>query len=242
MSYRRPLLLSGFGLVCFAFLGCMTLPFCIPEVNTIPPVDLGTTKNDVHIFRVDVTEQMTVDPAPGDVLSGPHAVETYELTQVPADAPGVTPRQVGLTFRQGWRKVGLGNFNTDCLSHTIALRLYRPGFDTIEVQCSRVPREVHWTEAVDLSAQEKALDDVLGVSLFDAKVPLSKAFWVTRKLEPGTTSDAQRDALLFCAGECERLARRATRDSEDPDMRGRLLAKAARLKALAEGKYEENEQ
>ena len=240
MDRFRRLFFSSFGVMCVAVVGCMNVPFYIPEVNTIPPVNLGGASDDVHIFRVDVTERMTVEPGAAYAQGGPKAVESYELTEVPADTPGTTPRQVGITCRQGWRFVGVYKYNSECLSHTIALRLYRPGFETIEVKCGHVPRDVEWTAAADLDAQEKALDDLLGVELLETHDSLPGFLSVKRNLEAGTTSDGQRAALRFCAGEYERLARRAARSADDPTTRGRLLAKASRLKSLAAGKHEDH--
>ncbi len=238
MVSRRRLFFGSLGVICVTVLGCLSVPFSIPEVNTIPSVGLdGAT--DAHIFRVDVTERMTVEPGTATAQGGPKAVETYEFTEVPAEAAGTTPRLVGVTCRQGWRYVGVANYNTDCLSHTIALRLYRPGFDTIEVKCGQVPHDVQWTEAADLDAQEKALDDLLGVDLLEPRNATNDVMTVKHNLLPGPASDGQRAALRFCVGEYERLARRAARSADDAELRGRLLAKATRLKLLAEGKREE---
>ncbi len=242
---KRPVRLSiatGFGLLCLSFLGCLNVPFSIPEINTIPPISMGTASNDVHIFRVDIAERITVDPGDRNSPGVPKAVSTYQLTEIAPDSPGTTPRQTELTCRQGWRVVGFWNYNSDCVRHTIALHLYRPGYETIAVQCGQVPNEVHWTKASDLEAQEKAVDDLIGVALLeepgDAR-PQSQR--VKQNLALGTTSASQREAILFCAGECERLARHASRDSVEADSLARLLAKAARLKELADGEEKASE-
>lgn len=229
-------------LMCLSSVGCMHVPFSIPEVNTVAPVDYGSDSTGVHIFRIDITQEVTIsDAATESEVSAPKAVESLELSEVQPTTPGVTPRQTAWSCESGWRYVGFWNYNTECESHGVSLRLYRPGYDTIVLTCGQVPREVQWTEAADLAAQAKAVDTLLGVSLLDPKESTSAKFSVTHRLARHPKSPAHREALLFAIREYKRLANQIAPDDTDwKDLRLELLEKAKLLKALADGKEPNN--
>jgi hypothetical protein len=224
------LCVGGIALVCFASQGCVQMPFYVPEVNVVPAVNAGGDGGDVHAFRVDLTDRVALKegPPPNCVVRGENA-ETVELTKIAVSAGGTMPKQVALSWAHGWCYVGFWNYVNAYTSHSVAVRLYRPGYETIELKPGESPRDLRWTEATDLAAREKAVDDLLGVSPLEQGKTLSAE--QQRRLQPGTKSAAHRESLLFAAREYERLARGAA-DAE-PELRGRLVDKAERLKALA---------
>jgi hypothetical protein len=218
-----------FCLLCLVAAGCMQFPYFLPEINYAPGVDAKCKRDQVHVFRVDVTQKTEIKEGVAAV-SG-KVVEYHELTRIRPSADGTTPAQLGVTFASGWRYVGVVNFTSSSTEHGVTLRFYRPGYETIAFRPGDGMRELEWQEAPELEAQIKAVDDLMrGVTLKKAQ-----AITVRQVLEPGTKSAAQREALLFGAGEYERLARDLT-DAEERDIRADLLKEARRLRALAEGK------
>ena len=123
------------------------------------------------------------------------------------------------------------------------MRLYRRGFETTELRAGQNVAELDWTEATDLAAQEKAVDDLLGVSPLKSTSPLKPVRGTgvhsPPALELGTKSSGHMKALLFAASEYEWLALQVSGPySEEEEMHNRLLAKARRLHDLASGKVE----
>ena len=220
--------------ICVAALGCLQVPVCMPELNVVPSVGLGADADEVHAFRVDVTDREQIKE--GRSAATPLQAENFEyyaLSRITL-ASGTTPPQVSMTCASGWCTVGCWNYFNSLTLHSIAVRLYRPGYETIELRPGQ-SREPRWVAAADLAAREKAIDDLLGVSPLELDGRASEV--QQRRLDRGTTSLAHRDALLFAAREYERLAHRVTR--EDGDVREvvpRLFAKARRVKKLADAR------
>jgi hypothetical protein len=243
MKTGRSFVQGAFILMCVSSISCMHVPFSIPEINTVPAVDYGSDSSGVHIFRADITQEVTINEGTDTEVCVPKVVETLELSEVQPTTPGMTPRQATWSCESGWRYVGFWNFNSECESHGVALRLYRPGYETIVLTCGQVPREVQWHEAGDLAAQVNAVDTLLGVSLLEPEKSFtsSNKFPMTHRLERHPKSPAHREALLFAMREYKRLANEISQDDTDwKDLRLELLEKAKLLKALADGKSPDN--
>jgi hypothetical protein len=210
----------------------MQFPYFLPELSYAPGVDAKCRGDQVHVFRVDVTQKTEFQEGLKSV-SG-KVVEFQELTRIRTSADGTTSPQLGVTFASGWRYVGVVNFTSSSTEHGVTLRFYRPGYETIAFKPGEGMRELEWRKAPGLDAQIKAVDDLMrGPMLNKSK----KAITATQVLEPGTKSAAQREALVFGAGEYERLARDlSATDPEERDIRADLLKEARRLRGLAEGK------
>src|SRR5262249_37497700 len=95
----------------------------------------------------------------------------------------------------------------------MAVRLYRPGFDLVEIKSWDAVREVAWTPAPDLAGRETALDNLFRVDQLDRDCKLP----------------AHIECLEFGASEYERLSRDAALDSDSE----RLDAKARALREIA---------
>jgi hypothetical protein len=228
-------------LVCLALPGCMEFPLCIPEVNYVAPVDLGSSGAEVQAFRVDVTEKTVVN-IDHNLKSAGGGVSYYELTPMRVSASGRTSLQWDASWAYGWRCIGLWDYWPTLTTHSVAVRLYRRGYETAELRPGQDGPD-DWTEAPDLAAQEKAVDDLLGVSPLKSTSPLKPVKGIGEHsppaLELGTVSSGHHKALLFAAGEYEWLASQLTDpDAHEQPIRTRLLAKARRLKDLAKGKCE----
>ena len=232
----RRLILGGLCLICAASTGCVQVPFCVPEYSVVSATRTGCDAKEVHAFRVDITQKQDLKegPPPDCKVTGEN-LESLQLTRIPLADDGTTSSQVTFNCASGWSYVGFWNFVNSRTSHAVVVRLYRPGFESIELKAGQDPREMQWQAAPDLAAQEKAIDDLLGTNPLESGKALSKD--LQRRLEPGTKSTAHRDALLFASREYERLARSvAAEELDGSEIRARLVEKARRLKSLADGK------
>ena len=235
----RRIILACVSLVCLACPACMQIPVCIPELSYVAPVDLGTASAEVNAFRVDVTEKTVVN-IDENFKSAGGGVAYYELTPMKLSAHGTTSLQWDVSWAYGWRGIGFWDYWPTLTTHSVAVRLYRRGFETAELKPGQENPD-DWIRATSLTAQEKAVDDLLGVSPLESTSPL-KAIKGTGvhsppALELGTKSASHKKALLFAAGEYEWLAQQLTEpDAEERIIRTRLLDKARRLQDLAKGK------
>jgi hypothetical protein len=130
------------------------------------------------------------------------------------DGADTVPAQIKSSVSYGFVVIGVALNYLTYTDHTMALRLYRPGFDLVEIKSWESAREVIWTPAADLAAQEQALDNLF--SQLDRKCKLS----------------TYAECLEFGASEYERLSREVVseRDSQ------RLDAKACALGDMASPK------
>jgi hypothetical protein len=229
------------SLVCLALPACMDVPVCIPEMSYVAPVDLGKAATEVHAFRVDVTEKTVVN-IDDNFKSAGGGVSYYELTPMPLSTRGTTSLQWDVSWAYGWRTVGFWDYWPSLTTHSVAVRLYRRGYQAAELRPGEDGPD-DWTKATDLAAEEKAVDDLLGVSPLQSTSPLKPVKGIgvhsPPALELGTKSAGHRKALLFAASEYEWLAHQLSEsDAEDRDIRSRLLDKAHRLQDLARGKWD----
>lgn len=189
--------------ICLPFLaGC--IPVAIPTVDYTPPVSLEARRDEVHAFRVDITNMKH------DL---PWGLEFQELSEIPATNSDEVPAQVKPSITNGIVVVGIALNYFYGTSHDMALRLYRPGYELIEIKSWQQKNRVVWKPAADAAAQEHAVDEL---------VPAS---WVSN----GSVSRAHANALLYGASEYERLAKDAGAEMD----RNRLSAKANKLREIA---------
>jgi hypothetical protein len=175
------------------------------------------------------------------------------------DTRGLVPSQLEVAPASGvYNPFGVGDFKErEHSDFTLAVRLYRPGFQTMEVKAWDKSPPLQWSEARDLLAQEKAIDDLLmdpatpkweyiaskGMEPAQPPVGQSRFTWWEQKdqkspplgLQPGAVSPSQRQALVFAANEYQRLA--ASPNGMSPTnqaVRERLQKKAIWLRKYAE--------
>ena len=189
-------------LACFApnLSGC--LAYAYPTLATTPPQVVPNQDGSVHAFRVDVDR---TDRAPQPPLT------EYTLSQIPLDSTGVIPRQVEIAHATGvYNPLGaIEGSPHERSQYTMLIRIYRPGYRTMEVKAWDKQRDLQWSPAADLLAQEKAIDDLLAVPDAGAK----GTWWELKDekkpglgLQPGLESASQKRALLFASNEYQRLA------------------------------------
>jgi hypothetical protein len=201
-------------LLCLSCLaGC--LPYCAgPSLSYTPAVEFAAPASEVHAFRVDITkEKVDLDVFSKECLSEIPAQNTDE---VPAQLrPGVT---------SGLVVFGVAVNYVTCTSHSLALRLYRPGYDLVEVASWQLNNRVTWHAAAHLAAQEEAVDSLFPLDRGDKSMGQE-----SHRLANGSASPAHRQALLFGASEYDRLEHLV----ESKDQLARLSRKAAALRDLA---------
>jgi hypothetical protein len=222
--------------------GC--LYYAYPTLSHTPELAVDNKDGSVQAFRVDIdrTERKPLAP-----------ITQYTLTSIPLDSRGLIPSQLELAPATGvLNPLGVveGGQHERSL-YTMVIRLYKPGFRTMEVKAWEKSRELQWFPAPDLLAQEKAIDDLLAdpaaperpIGMVKDVVPTVKVTWWELKdeklpglgLQPGSVSSSQRKALEFAATEYQRLA--CTPIASSPSMqivRERLQQKANWLRHYAQ--------
>ncbi|HEY7331132.1 MAG TPA: hypothetical protein VH592_26085 [Gemmataceae bacterium] len=215
------------GLLCA---GCMPLGYVFPSISYVRPATVGAARDQVRAFRVDVTDDANSVEIPEH--------DSYVLTPLPLNDDGSFEAQTKVSTDYGFLLWGLAANLGTSRHHTVLVRLYRPGYHTIELVSWRNGEKPLWTPAQTPKEQEQAIDDLVSTwwtspmrlqvqyAMQGAGPPREPL--VFRFLAPGSTSDDHREALCFAAGEYERLAQQAT----EADMRSRLEEKAKSLRQL----------
>jgi hypothetical protein len=223
--------LSACGLMSLLPAGCM-LPYAYPTVSYVPPVCVGTARDEVHAFRVDIAD----DDHSGDYLP---EKDRYVLQSLPLHPDGSFDSQIKVAVDYGWILNCLAYFSDGYTHHTMRVRLYRPGYQTIEIEPWQKNERLQWIEARSPEEREQAIDDLVSTwdtSPISIQNRVSQAGFtpprdpiVFRYLAPGSTGDEHLRTLHFAAREYERLARNAP----EPELHARVQAKAKALRDLA---------
>ncbi len=209
--------------------GC--LYYAYPTLAYTPEVAVPNPDGGAHAFRVDVdrTKRESMPTA-----------QDYSLSRIPVDSRGKIPSQLELASAMGV----LNPFGVvegakhEETKYTMLVRLYRPGYRTMEVRAWDKSRDFQWLPAPTLVDQERAIDDLLAPIDSDPK-----ATWWDLKdqkspglgLQPGANRATQRQTLLFAAGEYQRLASSApAMTPTSAPHRERLQQKAIWLRRYAE--------
>ena len=168
--------------------GC--LHYAYPTAIHVPELTVPNPDGSVHAFRVDI--DTTERP--------PEGVKTqYTLSRIPIDARGQIPSQLEIAPATGvLNPFGFKDTSVEHNQYTMVVRVYRPGYRTIEVKAWEKSRELQWMPTADLLAQEKAIDDLLGVPGGDEKTPwwpgpASRDLTASSPLQPGGVSSLRFD-------------------------------------------------
>jgi hypothetical protein len=192
-------------IVCMpAVAGCI-FPYCVyPKLDYTPSAKLDAPVDDVRAFRVDITTETSVGFGGGGV---------QRLTQIPVTNTEDVSAQIKPSVSYGFVVIGVALNHITHTSYSMAVRVYRPGFELAEIKPWQRVQRLAWKAAPDLDAQENALDNL----------------FPTFSLERGSKDAAHRDAMLFGAAEYERLAATASA----PEQQERLARKAQELRDRA---------
>jgi len=205
--------------------GCVPLVYAYPSVSLVPALNLGPAHDNIYAFRVDIAD----DDSSSHFAKPGH----YRFRQVHIAPHGsvVAQGKVGMDSGFYW------NLFVTCFAqktdHTIRLRLYRPGFNLIEIQSWQGDASLEWQAVPGPAGQEQVVDALLR--------PTGKGTWPGRdqvwgfgQLDPGSASSEHRHALLFAAAEYQRLAEDMEIDAADgAEACNRCHAKAKFLRELA---------
>jgi hypothetical protein len=215
------LLLSG----CIPFVPCY---YGYPSVSYVPGVELGQQKGNTRAIRVDVTENNNSV----EFAQNSH----FEFTEVPISEKGAVSRQTQWAFDKGWIWNCMTVAYKGHTGHTLLLRLYRPGYELIEVDSWKSLDHPVWKEAKALEQQEKAVDDLLSTAGPHPNpfVPPLPGRINLDNLPGGSTSEAHKNVLLYAASEYDRLVQSNLAAEKDAELiRQRMKDKAAKLRILA---------
>ncbi len=201
--------------------GCI-LPYAVPRVDYTPAVTLDAPTEEVRVFCVDMASWRKVGVWQYERLS------ELSVTNTDATAAQVKPSLTHGVF------IFAGALNHHIkFDYSVALRVYRPGFELAEIEPWERAKQINWIPAPELDAQDAVLDRLFPLDLDDLDDRDDWDDWSVlpyRNVGLGSESTAHRKALLFGADEYDRLAAIAVL----PEDRGRLTAKASRLRKRAE--------
>jgi hypothetical protein len=223
--------LRACGLLCLLMAGCIPIGYAYPSVSYVAPVNVGAIPDQVHAFRVDVADD--------DNSSDLTEKDEYVLHPIPLHRDGSFDPQVKIGVDYGWIWNCITLIMDGSTHHTMMVRLYRPGYQTLEIESWQKNGRMKWVVASSLDEQEQALDDLVstwGTTPVRIQNRIARTGFVPprdplvfRYLAPGSSTDEHRQALHFAASEYERLMREAI----DPEMRSRLQEKGKALRQLA---------
>jgi len=184
-------------------------------------LNLGPEADQIHAFRVDGMLDFV----------GYGGVDHLTFSEITSTSGWLLPRtKLSATYGIYVYSVAL-NYPT-YISHSLGLKLYRPGYELVELDSWERPGKIVWNEAPDLASQEKVLDQLF---LMKPEERWDELTWVTDKcLSPGSASAEHQRVLLFGAAEYERLASHLVANGPgEKNSRARLEAKASKLRKLA---------
>jgi hypothetical protein len=207
--------------------GCLSVYPKLEHIPAVAAVAAGTTDDEFHAFRVEVTDTRAGYDSPNRTR--------MILTPLPVEPDGQVPGQYCLSLESSFQSDDGPIGPSDAHRwHGMRVRLYRPGYHLEERWPGSSDIIKVWPPAESLEAREKAVDDLFTTWTLGN---YSGAVFTGRfgHVAPGGASKGHRESLLFAAGEYERVAALAIGiDGKSLAARERLLDKAARLRKLAE--------
>jgi hypothetical protein len=221
--------------VCLAFAGCVYLPYCLPEVDHVDSVRVPSPSADVRIFRVDGRETSWHGGAIGD-SPGMALDESHELVPLTAPDEQMIAPQWAVSVETGSLAAFLPfAWSRAATKHTLALRFYRAGYETIEIRPGSEQKEFGWKAVADAAGLEKAVDDL--IVDFETGGGLVKSHTSCKPVSGAKSSYGHRQTLRFCADEYDRIRSVVIGiDQDSVTMRNRLIDKANQLRELADAK------
>jgi hypothetical protein len=240
--------------ICPMLSGCFSHGWAYPTASFVPAVSIAPAPQDVRAFRIDVKDDLYFHSMQRNDLFDEGEDDLYVMSEMTIRLGDRLCPQAKLAFDYGWDSGASPAATTPFVrgwetNHTILVRLYRPGYKTVEIQSWQLAVNPDWKEAKALVSRERAIDDLVTTFERDARAH-AKAFInratndsgqrletprdsaVFARLAPGSTSASHRAALIFAASEYELLAHAAT-DGADRDVTARVTQKALDLRKLA---------
>jgi hypothetical protein len=198
--------------------GCIA-PYCaFPTLDYIPPIEVGPEPSAVYAFRVDITHEW-IDT---ELLYG-EGHDIKSISSVCLEPTQKVPALVKPSLSYGIAYNCIALIFGTYTNHSLAIRLYAPGYYLVEIPTWKWPAKIAWKKADTLRKQQYALEALLeGIKCDD--------------------SDGQHQVRLFVAKEYERLAIVAdTADPKDQALRREFQNEAQRLREKITKKDESDE-
>jgi hypothetical protein len=219
------------GLLALLMTGCMPLGYAFPTVSYVRPASVGAVRDEVHAFRVDIADDECCFDIPEH--------DRYVLKPLALHSDGSFDAQMKISADYGWFVDCVAVIYGSARHHTVLVRLYRPGYQVLELESWHKEAPLQWTPAPTPLDQEQAIDNLVSTwntspqrlqnqYAFDGFIPPRDAI-IFRYLAPGSASKQHRESLLFAVGEYERLLKEAN----DAKLRARLEEKIVWLQQLA---------
>jgi hypothetical protein len=197
--------------------GCLPLFYAYPTVSYTPAINFGPDHKGVFAFRVDVTDDST-------------GAGHYQLKHLPISKSGYLMGQGKSSLDDGYYWNLFVKTYARQVSHTLRVRLYRPGYELAEVQSWHTHQDVEWKEVDGIAGREQAVDALLCTT--EGTIEAGPEKQPFAHLDPGSSSGEHRDTLLFAAREYERIAH-VSDDQGDTAAADRCIDKARQLHELA---------
>jgi hypothetical protein len=240
--------------LCPIMSGCLSYGWAYPTASFVPAISIAPVPQDVRAFRIDIKDDHSFHWVERNDLFDEGEDDLYEMSEMTIRFGDRLCPQGKLAVDYGWESSGSASSSSPFVrgresNHLLLVRLYRPGYKTVEIQSWQLASNPVWHEAKTLIARERAIDDLVSTFERDARAH-AKAFisrganesaqgpapprdsTVFDRMAPGSTSAAHRAALIFAASEYE-LLEHAALDGVDRDVIARVTRKALDLRKLA---------
>ena len=213
---QRRLILLVIGLTLPSLSGCLILPFWyMPNVQHTPEVSLGADGHDVHAFQGMTSSTRLVGSFTGTAPG--HSLQEIPISM--SAAGPVLPAQHRVNQSYGMVFVLFIVGEIAFVSESSEVRLYRPGYELVNVDAKAKAYQVQWQPAQTIADQERVLDNLYG----DLET-----------LASGSISEGHKRSLLYGAEEYERLSGiLSSPDTELTSDQSRLRFKSEQLRQLA---------
>jgi hypothetical protein len=227
---HNPVLFAFLACACPMLCGCFAMGWAYPTASFTPSICIGPEAQDVRAFRFDVRDDAS------SYEGFEH--DRYVMREMNVRFGDRLAPQGKVAIDYGWATISAISYG-QATHHTLLVRLYRPGYRTIEIESWQLAPDVKWVKTESLVDREKAIDDLLTTFERDFSSHLrshanerprdSKVFSC---LASGSADEQHRAALLFAASEYELLARGDVSDA-DRNFVARVSEKARTLRKLA---------
>lgn len=200
------------ALVSPAFGGCLGVGWAYPRAEFVPPVELVTPSDEIHVFRVDHDRTNRLG-----FWDGAGAYSECTLRRL-GTAERVLPQcRVGIGRGYFWGFIPF--FQGENFTNPVTVRLYRPGYRTVEVAAWEFSTGVVWVPATTPDEQREAVNNLV--------------FMNSSCIKPSSAGSRHREAIKFALSEYERLSQACPDTEEGRSQREWLAADAESLRRHA---------
>jgi hypothetical protein len=206
--------------IALAQAGCFA-GYAYPTLDHVSGVRVDAPPDEVFVVRADHRIVL------GSQNYCPSAGTRCRLRPLPTGE--VVPAQFGVGLARRFCFWGPMFGGSDYRGHKVTVRLYRRGYETVELLPWDYPAGVAWKPATALYDQVRAIDRLIDPS------PGTAGYSSSSELpqRPGSVAEGHRRVLLFAADEYDRLARQLPDDADGRAEAERVRTRAAALRKRA---------